>query len=164
MKKLIVMLGLFLVLGLTGAKAQSQDMSGMNMTPPDVSTMNNGDSVPDIHAYLLWFNHVTTDGNAQARQDLLDAPGLSAADTQALSDILTSFKSQHDSLIASYNQSVSAGGTGNPEDLFVNVLKLVTQTRLSIKQSLTHEGVTVLHTFIKNEKKNMYTPGTWRVQ
>jgi hypothetical protein len=120
--------------------------------------------VSDSTAYRLYFLTVSELPNptpeAKTRQLAhLSKVHLEAADLHSLISAMETFKQQYSALVDQYNREATvidlAGGTPNIESFLIQRDALVQSTRDALKQTLTTDGMTRLHTHIQDEKRKM---------
>jgi hypothetical protein len=125
--------------------------------------------VSDSTAYRLYFLTVSELANptseAKARQLAhLSKVHLQGADLHSLISTLEMFKQQYNALVDRYNREATvidlAGGTPNIESFLIQRDALVQSTQEALKQTLSTDGMTRLHTHIQDEKRKMKIAAT----
>ena len=135
---------------------------------PDVTVVDgakNPELIPDTIAYRLWLVTVSLTPDATDKERTFQQAHLnklqltSSVDYLQLLSILTDFKRQYLSLIASYNESAKAAllkGSQADEKLFLQQRDyLVSDTRTVIAQRLTPDSAARIDAHVQGEKKRI---------
>jgi hypothetical protein len=146
-----------LVLGATAAPAQDHSTMQHPMAVP-IGTVN-GERVPDVVAYRLYFTHVSQlSGNLQTSR--LKKVGLSSEDSAILTNSLAGFKDKYLNLTEAFNAEAAVanlnGKLPNFTAYHAAIAKLVDETTQNLFASLSSAGVGKFTGYVKSEKINMH--------
>jgi hypothetical protein len=119
----------------------------------------NGDRVPDVVAYRLYFTHVSQlPADLQAHQ--VKKINLSEGDSTILAASLARFEDKYLDLTEAFNAEATVanlnGKLPNFAAYHVAVSELVDETTRELFASLTSAGVGKFVNFVKSEKVNMH--------
>jgi len=129
-----------------------------------VDGAKNPELIPDSTAYRVWLVTVSLPSNATDKerafqQAHLRKLQLSGADYSTLLSVLSDFKDQYLTLIASFNESAKAAllhGSQPDQQSFLQLRDdLVSSTRASIAQRLSPDGAARVEAHVQGEKSHI---------